>query len=175
MKTNGFTPSSRGFTLIEILAVVGFLAVVVVTSTGLFFSILKVSNKVQVLNQVKQNGNYALTVMERSIRNAVGINNSAGDWVELVDPGGGQTRFACEEITVGSVTENAITTDGARLTSEGLSVTDCASVFLVESGMAGVNPDKVTIQFTLSQTGDPGRQEERAEVDFQTTVSLRNF
>jgi len=40
---------------------------------------------------------------------------------------------------------------------------------------SGSKPPIVVIDFSLSQAGSSTRPEEQASVDFQTTVSLRNY
>ena len=60
----------RGFTLIEVLIVVLFLGVFAAVATDTFSNIMKVQNKVRVLNELGQSGSYALSIMEQQIRDA---------------------------------------------------------------------------------------------------------
>ena len=60
----------KGFTIIEIVVVVGILGVIAVIGTNMFFTVIRGSNKSKNLTTVKQNGEYALSVMERMIRNS---------------------------------------------------------------------------------------------------------
>jgi len=67
--------SPTGFTLIEILMVVFLLGIIVVIGSNLFFSILKGASKAEITKEVKQNGDYAMNVMERHLRNANSIES----------------------------------------------------------------------------------------------------
>lgn len=164
--------NKKGFTLIEILVVIGILAIIVVVGSTSFFNLLKGSTKTRTANLVKQNGNYALEVMGRMIRNARGI--SAYDEVEgkeitIENPDGFVTTFTCRD------DESDIASNGASLISSEVKVKSCASVFDVVRGETGLQPDVVTINFTLSQAQEDVRPEEEVSIVFKTTVVLRNI
>jgi len=154
-----------GFTLIEILVVVGILGIIAAISTNMFFSVLQASTKTRVLSEVKQNGDYALNVMERTIRNAKSVTSN-GNSITIVNPDDSSTTFSCSN--------GNLTLDGASLISNKVEVQDC-SVFSVVPGEEGVSPAVVTIDFTLSQAGTAARPEEQAAIDFGITVTLRNY
>lgn len=163
----------KGWTLIEILVVIGILGVIAIIATNLFFSILRGSTKTRVLTEVKQNGNYAINVMERMIRNAekdsLRYDAGEGKWIEIKNPDGGTTLFTCPD------SNNMIASNGASLTSNKVRVEDCTSTFTVAPGVEDVRPPAVTIDFTLMQAGTTTRPEEQASVNFKTTVILRNY
>lgn len=157
---------SKGFTLIEILVVIGVLAIIVVVGSTSFFNLLKGSMKTRTINLVKQNGDYALAIMERMIRNAQKIDSactSSMDEISITNPDGGSTTFSC--------TDNPISSNSAKLISDQITVNNC--FFDCQEG-GYFNPDVVTIDFTLS-TGDPTQPEEYATINFKTTVVLRNI
>jgi prepilin-type N-terminal cleavage/methylation domain-containing protein len=162
-----------GFTLIEVLIAVVALAILITVGSTLFFSILKGSTKTQVLAEAKQNGDYALGVMERSLRNAQDIEDYDtvnGRWLEVVNFDGGTTRFECDLISA------ALTQEGNRLINENLQVNDCDHVFTVTFGSSEMVPPQVEINFSISQAGATDRPEtEGIRVDFQTMVVLRNY
>lgn len=164
-----------GFTLIEIIVIVGILGFIAVIGSNMFFSILKGSTKTRVLAEVKQNGSYAINVMERLIRNAKSLENwdGGGEWIEIRDPDDYPTIFSCEDSDGDGFYD--IASNSASLTSDKVEVVDCASVFNVVEGEAGIRPDAVTINFTLKQAGTVARPEEEASVNFKTTVTLRNY
>lgn len=163
----------NGFTLIEIIVVIGILGIIMVMGSNLFFSILRGSTKTKILQLVKQNGDYTITVMSRMIRNAreisgncqLGMTNLA-----IQNPDGHETEFSCLEI---GTTNGRIASNSARITSSDVKVDSCS--FTCVNGEVGVSPAAVTINFTLSQAGVTTRLEEQASVNFQTTISLRNY
>jgi len=59
-----------GFTLVEILVVVGILGIIAVVASTIFFTTIRSSSKTKTLTKVKENGDYALSVMERLIRDS---------------------------------------------------------------------------------------------------------
>ncbi len=166
-----------GFTLIEILVTVGILGMIAVIGSGMFFSILRGSTKTKTLQLVKQNGDYAISVMERMIRNAKSVNGG-GSSIAIVNPDGKTTTFNCcgsgSNLMIASQS-GTLSCEEARLTSSEVKVDICS--FEVTSGEPGVRPAVVKINFTLSQAPPAGgaRPEEQASINFQTTVSLRNY
>jgi len=169
-----------GFTLIEILIVVGVLGVIVGAGSTMFFSVLRGSTKTKVLQMVKQNGDYAISVMERMIRNARSISGG-GSSITIVNPDGGTTTFNCcgsnPNFLIASES-GTLRCEEARITSSEVKVNNCSNVFEVTPGILGLRPAVVKINFDLSRAEQAGvtfRPEEQAVVNFQTTVSLRNY
>lgn len=167
-----------GFTLIEILVVVGILGIIAVIGSNMFFTVFRGSTKTKVLTTVKQNGDYALSVIGRMVRNSSEIlKNSDGQVctlgmkkIKIKNPDKGETEFACLE--VGTV-NGRIASNSAQITSDEVKVDNC-SFDCSSSGQ--FYPETVTISFTLSQNiGAAPRPEEEASMDFKTTVSIRNY
>lgn len=165
----------NGFTLIEIIVVVGILGIIMVMGSNLFFSILRGSTKTKTLQLVKQNGDYAISVMGRMIRNARSVSGSESS-ITIVNPDGMPTAFSCGDIDIPPDGNAEIASNSARLISNEVKVSsNCSNVFSVTTGEVGARPNVVTINFTLSQAGVTTRLEEQASVNFQTTISLRNY
>ena len=165
--------NGQGYTMIEILVVVGILGIIATMGSNMFFSILKGSAKTQILNQIKQNGDYALEVMERTIRGAATVVVTVdGDFLTVTNLGGDNIIFSCEEIGG----ERKIASGGASLIGETVKVAgNCQDVFGVTPGIEGARPTVVQIDFKLTQVADTPRPEETAEMDFRTSVTLRNY
>ncbi len=170
---------SRGFTLIEILVVVGILAIIVIISSTSFFNLLKGSTKTRAANLVKQEGDYALGIMTKMVRNTRGILRntdspprvcvSGMSKLKIKNPDGGETEFECDSSAISST--SAETGSQVPITSDQVAVESCR-FDCVEGGY--FDPDVVTIDFTLS-TGALSPFEERAIINFKTTVVLRNI
>ncbi len=173
---------TKGFTIIEIVVVVGILGIIAAMGTNMFFTVIKGSTKSKNLITVKQNGDYALSVIGRMIRNSQEIiTNSDGQICE-----NGMTKIKLRNFDSGETEFEFFDSDGdpsngydyvasnsSRLTSDQIRVTDgafdCSSV-------GEFHPQAVIIRFTLDQniTTTP-RPEEEASVDFRTTVEVRNY
>jgi len=167
---NNFLPtlkSSKGFSLIEILTVMAILSLIGVVASSMFFTILKGSTKTQITTEIKQNGNYALSVMERMIRNAESLDAYTADSLTITSSDGFSTTFFCHDGDGDGFKE--IASNSAKLISNKVQVNNC-SIFQVDPGIPKASPDTVTINFDLSQveTTEP-------LVHFETTVSLRNY
>lgn len=160
----------QGFTLVEMLVVVGLMILVGGMAVGLFFQTLKGASKVEILKEVKQNGDYALGVMERMIRNAQSVLlNTDGQTctsnmskLKIENPDGNTTEF--------SLSGSQIALNSGKLTGSNV-----AAFGLTFNCNSAVTPPVVEISFTISQTGSPTRPEEKAQVSFKTTVSLRTY
>lgn len=158
-----------GFTLVEILVTIGILGIIVVVASNLFFSLLKGSMKTKTLQTVKQNGTYAISVMERMIRNARGIETctSAMKKIKITNPDMRTTEFDLTGPQIASNSGNFLTSNEVKVESSKVNQFDCVP--------GNGKPAVVTIQFSLSQAALANRPEEEASVTFQTTVSLRNY
>lgn len=193
-----------GFTLVELLVVIGIMAIIGGIATDLFVSIFKGANKANVINEVKQNGNLALDIMERSIRNAktarIGGPDSFPDsqFLILQDINDNYIQFHIINPTPtppknGKVTiATGVTLDADnKLPSSSekeITNTDPIGGISILSGSFSVvcptppanSPAYVSIDFRAAQgQGAPSRQDYiiggASGLTFQTTVSLRTY
>lgn len=157
----------RGFTLIELLVMVGVFLAVSVVIGGTLFAVLRGSVKTTTLDQVRQNGDFAISTISRTIRSAK-LNTCTPNSVVVVASDNSTVTFSCEGDTISQ--------NGSSLMNTGPSGT----VSLVPgtcsfSCTTGVNtPATVTIKFGLSQPGSSTFPESKSTVDFETSVTLRN-
>jgi prepilin-type N-terminal cleavage/methylation domain-containing protein len=174
----GLPRAFGGFTLIEILVALGILAIIVVIVSNMFFTILKSSSKTKVLTEVKQNGNYALNVMARMIRNGrigVGECGAYPDRITITNPDDGITTFhCCGSPPMIASKSGSLTCEQARLTSDKVQASSSCDDF-ISCTQTFEGPPVVTINFTLQQAGTASRPEEEATVNFRMTVTLRNY
>lgn len=174
----------RGFTLIELLVAVAIISGLGTVLAQSFFTTTRSAIKVEKLTDVKQNGEYALAIMERMIRNAQTLAASctsggtqATPSAALLNPDGNRTTFTCaldgsvtRIASVSSVgteylTSSAATLGGASCDTDTLAFT-CTSIADI--------PKNVKITFQLSQKGTPVDQFEKASTTFQTSIGVRN-
>ena len=169
----------KGFTLLEILITVGIAGVMGILITQVFFTTARTNSKTEILKDVKQNGEYALGIMERMIRNSLQVSSACGalgstlSEIDILNPNGDTTTFAC--LVDGSVTRIASTSGtGATqfLTSSNVTIGNDPCTFVCTASVD--RGSEVTISFSLSQAGSSLEAFETASVFFQTTASSRN-
>ena len=175
-----------GFTLLETLVAISIIATVAALIVQVFFTTARSNTKTELLKDVKQNGDYALEIMSRMIRNAIDVQTvcAAGgsDFKSFTieNPDGGVTTLGCN---FGNSVTRIASVSAANPSAEYLTSTDVTmggsscndSAMTLKFHCVGVAdaPPEVTIQFTLSQRGTAATQLERASASFQTTVAPR--
>lgn len=173
----------RGFTLLEVLISVAVMSVIGTIIAQSFFTTTRSSAKVEILKDTKQSGDFAMSVMERMIRNASDITTSCAstgttvDSISIRSTDGGVTTFQCAlnggVTRIASSSANGIVYLSATNVTLGGTVCEESSLEFV----CASNPSagkSVKIQFSLSQKGTGGNQSERASTSFQTTINVRN-
>ena len=157
----------QGFTLIELLVVIGLTAVVGTMVVNLFLINLRASTKTKMLTAVKQNGDFAVSAMERIIRNSQEIDCPGGNsvWVKGVDDG--ETTFKLSD------DDKRVASGSAYLTGSDFEVKD--NTWSVNCQEALGKPTVVEINFTLKQAGVVSGKEFAVEIPFSLKVSTRNY
>jgi prepilin-type N-terminal cleavage/methylation domain-containing protein len=185
--------SSRGYTLVEMLAVIVVFSIIGGIISAIFASSLRGSNKANITNEVRQNGNYALIQMSRMITYARsfdgisedGISYKADCYVDMVgldttttiptayhyvkvsDFQGGQTIFACNGQGQSEISSNS----ASLINNQIVKVDSCQ--FSCSQPSIAASPT-IKISFTLSQKSDTNFFESKANIPFETTMSMRN-
>lgn len=178
----------KGFTLLEILISITIAGAVGVLIAQVFFTTARSNTKTELLKDVKQNGEYAMGIMERMIRSALRVESTCSETgttlstIEILNPNGDITTFGCfldPDANVTRIASTSATGVMEYLTSSNITIggdtcadTDNSLSFVCTSYPD--QPSKVTISFSLSQLGTPTDQFERASVLFQTTAAPRN-
>ncbi len=139
------------------LVVISIVGLVVISSSNVFFSTLRTNTKTQISTNLKQKGDYALTVMERMIRQAYEINDCSPNNLTLIYKDGQETVFSCSSSQLAS--NSAVLIDS------------------INCGDFNFNCDlpQVDINFILSQGGSDPLPFQRTSMKFQTTVTARNL
>jgi len=177
------------FTLIELLVVIVVLGILGVVGTDLFSSVIKGTNKANVIAEVKQNGQLAMDIIERNIRDATAARNP-------IDPGTGQpiltdlilttpsgeVTFAfeaecktCTPPTNGQITMNSIPITSTD-TRTGVSIASVSYNISSPPSSSPSSPAVVEVTLTVNQAAQaPTRKDFTADVTLTTTVSLRTY
>ena len=160
--------------MVELLVTVGLILIIGTVGTSIIASILRSYNKAHIINEIEQNGNYALSLMESQIRNAGSVVCDGGgtDCLKVnVTPHEGNA-FSFEITGASGIGE--LRKDSEVLTNNDLRT----GVDVVISGTSEshfrVEGNKVTIILKLTQApNSPGRIDYQAETTLQTTVVVR--
>lgn len=162
------TEKSRGTSLFELLVVLTIFVIVVAAANQVFFTTLRGSKKSEVTSTVKQEANYAMSVIERALHSASSIVNCNARDITYLDADGRQGSFSCQ----GVGDSGYIASSSARLTQDSVAVTACNFSCPSESGVT----TSVIINMTLRQArGGAGlRPEEKSQLQLQTRILLRN-
>lgn len=179
----------HGFTLLETLIAITIVGSVGVLITQVFFTTTRVNTKTELLKEVKQNGQFALDVMSRTMRNATKVNSvcaSGGTQlseIQIINPNGDMTTYGCQYDSSQSVSRIASSSASSGvsdfLTSQGVTLggVSCVDAAMSLAFVCTTPPDApavINITFTLAQKGTPVDQFEKASQRFSTSVTLRN-
>jgi prepilin-type N-terminal cleavage/methylation domain-containing protein len=168
---------NRGYTLLELVVVVGVLGFLSIAAVGLFLSSIKGGGKVEVKTVVKQNGQFALNTMvqfARQSRQVVGCSPVPNTRVELLLKSGDRVTFSCEDVgTATGYLASASSALVSRMTSAEVTVDSCS--FICVADEQGLRGPRVGIDFSLSQSDPSAKVTESATVDFSTGVYLRGY
>ncbi len=179
----GFRYSNLGFTLLEIIIASSIIAIMGVIISQTLSATTKSNSKVEMVKEVKQNGDFALSIMERMIRNSRGITStctdagSAASSLTLNNLDGGTTTVTC--LWDGSISRIASSSasgiDYLTGTNVTLGGTDCTSASLVFTcASLGSVPNTISIVFQLAQARVSPSLFEQASESFQSSISIRN-
>lgn len=159
-----------GISLIEILIVIGIFAVLGILSTRVVLLSLQGSKKGDAQIKVRENLDYAISIIERQLRNAGSISpcpNTNRLVISYSDSNSISTSFSC--LNVGSA--GYIASGSARLTGEEIKVTACS--FTCTAG-EGSLPPKVAIDIQAVDAASQGSKE-GATVSISTEINLRTY
>ncbi|MEK7559178.1 MAG: prepilin-type N-terminal cleavage/methylation domain-containing protein [Patescibacteria group bacterium] len=197
--------ASKGFTLIELLVVMMVLLVVGSILISILFSSLRGTNKVNSIENVRRNGNYALEQMGKMIRYSQSFDGVSADGVNFTDNclpaivpaltptptpssynyiritafDGGQTILSC--IRDGLANAGVASYSGTLDPNKRVDLLDTTSVRINNCTITCqqnsiVSPPTVTIQFELSNRTTSLLSENQANnIQFQTSVTARNY
>jgi len=178
--------SDRGFTLVELLVVTVLIGLIGVIITEMFILGFKSHAKSEVVKEVKQNGDYIMSVMEGMVRNALDITqncNISASTLTLLNQDRLYTTFLCPTgipqymASVSSGFPDPAPTVSQPLTSSRVTVSNCT--FRVVCPTPPLSPKYVYVSYSISQTSPTGqptpRPEGRASMKYQATFTLRNY
>lgn len=166
----------KGFSLIETLVVLGLFAVVGVVTTASLFTVLRSARKTDAIGRVKSNLDYAVSIMERQIRNANSISTSGGCFapiptpneIDFTDSDNNPNKFSCQGLPTGFVASGSA---NIRVTSAQVNITNCSITCF--AGASGSVPPYVNFTLTGVDAGTSGVEGATATVS--NKVYLRTY
>jgi prepilin-type N-terminal cleavage/methylation domain-containing protein len=167
-----FSNLRHGFTLIETLVVVSLLGIVMLSVTQSLLTSIRGSTKASIAREVKQNGDYALSLISTNLRNAQVIQSAlcTSTRVNYQDLSGNNSYFECKNLD-GSVGLDAIvwqvgTASEVSITSDKVEIASCQ----ISCSISGTSAD---IEFILRQN-NIGNVSETFQSTFRSTIFTRN-
>ncbi|HUV72185.1 MAG TPA: type II secretion system protein [Clostridia bacterium] len=155
--------SKAGFSLIEMIVVITILGLVAVIASGFLLTTMMAGSKAEATKEVRQNGDYAISVMETLILSSRSVGCTAGQsGINVTDLEGNMTTFLCQG--------TKITSNSASLTGSNVAVSNCQFTCETDLGI----PTAVGIGFSVSQAGTNLRAAEKATMSFSTKVITKN-
>jgi prepilin-type N-terminal cleavage/methylation domain-containing protein len=162
-----------GYTLVELLTVIGILSVISVIVLSVVFISLRGTQKSDTIEVVRQNGDTAMTQIVRGIRYAKSLDSptscvpsttSSSITITSIQDNA-QTTYSCNANTISSNSASLLNTNGVATTS-------CS--FVCRQNRSS-DPPTITIQYTLSANTTGSLSETSATIPFQTSVTMRNY
>lgn len=174
-----------GFTVIEVLVASVLTAVIMSVAGSSFFYLLRGASKAELVKEVKQNGDYALSVLGIKIRNARDVTSACStggtnaNTIQITNPDRSTSLFDCQ--TTGSISrfrERITPTSGPASTNylTNPSVTlqgGCSTTFFTCRTLADGKSKVVSISYTLTGSVSAPASEAYTQ-NFSTQISLRN-
>lgn len=164
-----------GFSLIEILIVVVMFSILAIVATQTTISSLTNARKSDSSTEVRQNLEYAASVVERNVRNASVITTpctvagAQSSSVGYLDDKGAPGSFLCQSMAGGSYL--AQDTTSSRLTSTNIVLTTCR--FTCTS--SGVPQDPPEVRLDLVGQRVTTDSVIRSPVSISTVIYLRSY
>ena len=186
--------NERGFTLIELLASIIVLVAVGSVITGIITSSLRGTNKTNTIENLRQNGNYALNQISKDTTYTqpfdgtnTGFSNDNGVTYVTSCPFSSSQPPAPVTTTYSSVTVQSVSgivtkynCSGSVLTANGTDLVDTGSISLTNCSITCTQTKTtdtpiIKIGFTLGPKNQNGLAENSSSITFGTSVIMRNY
>ncbi|OGH17037.1 MAG: hypothetical protein A3C30_02180 [Candidatus Levybacteria bacterium RIFCSPHIGHO2_02_FULL_40_18] len=180
MKNHLRLMSNKGYTIIELLAVISILVIVAGIISGIIYSTLRGSSKTKITTEVTQNGSYAISVLTNLISSSTSVTkiggvdiqdctaNPNGASISLVDIDGDEKIISCSGNNILSGSASLINTSQVQIKTNSCKFTcsqKAADPYAVPI---------VSVEFIVEDKST-GLFETKSSSLFKTSVSMRNY
>jgi type II secretory pathway pseudopilin PulG len=187
--------NKNGYTLVELLAVMIVLIAVGTIVSSILVSVLRSSNKSAATENVRKNGNYAISQMSRMITYAQkleGVSVSGSqyypdclslpasthyNYLQIKSFDGGITTFYCADSKIASQSSAIALQSPTGILNYLIDpniYADCHLNYFICSQQSAAAPIKIDIFLDLKATSSAVFSESQAEIPFETSVVIRN-
>ena len=158
-----------GFSLIELIVVLGITTLLVISITSVAMTSLLNTTRVRNLIHSRQAGDATISQFQTSIRNAHSIDscNSDDNTITITNPDGNTTSFLTE--TVNGYIRIA-SNSGQYLTPADTTITN----FDLNCFPTDIAPNLVQIKFSITNANVGGRSIETPTIPYDTSIQIRN-
>jgi prepilin-type N-terminal cleavage/methylation domain-containing protein len=156
---------NKGYSLMEMIVVISMLGLVGVIVSGFLLSTMKANSKAEITKEVRQNGDYALSVMQGMILNSLSVSCPNSTTIRVTDLNNQLIDFVC------NTAEGKISSNSASLTGSNVAVKSCSFSCTSSPG----KPTRVVINFSIGNKGTGLRPEEKSTINFKSEVVTRNY
>ncbi len=178
-----------GFTLVEMLVVIGIVAITLPATFAIIFAIIRQQARVYALKQVKREGDFVLNKLDDNIRNnAIGIFTDASlssnyEVCNLANTSASNTSgnfyfkdkignwFQYSSSPDNSIAFQSAVSSTSNLTTSAVKISN----FLISCNRwAAFSPPIVSISFDINFNGAQF-QEQQVKIHYQTQVGMKNY
>lgn len=187
--------ANKGYTLVELLTVVVVMIVIGLIITSIIVSSLRGGSKTSAINEIRDNGNTALTRMARAIEFAKsfeGISETGQEGTFLADcllpvvgegtPTPAPTRYKFLKVRAFDEGETVFSCADSKIASSSVSLIDDTAITSVDadcyftcSQAYLTQPPTIGINFKLVKGVNSVFFEQKSTTDFHTSVVMRNL
>lgn len=179
--------NNYGYTVAEMLTVVGILVAIGSILTGILYSTLRGSNKTTITTAVTQNGNYAVSTITNSIINSTSVvsldevlvadcllTTTSVKSIVLKNADGSTTTLSCVQGTSPDTENGRITANSIDLINKNQVASIYSSCSFTCTQKDSYSPPIIDFKFTISDI-NATTNETKASASFGSSVSLRNL
>ena len=183
---NQSSNAQKGFTLVELILVIGLLAISVGVTNDVLISLIRVNSKTQIINEIEQQANFVSLKIEKELRNARNAAVSEeGTRLSFETRDGNEIEYKVYNADTGGIIKRIeggeefdLTWDGKE--GEGTGVGGVLVTCALSGSdpicftVTGTSPQIVSISMTFSQSQTTLVASFSGNIDINNSIVIRN-